>query len=203
MQRHPHGRSAGPRSIPPPVHDSRSHRNYPPEWDRHHRPGAATATAVQLPVASGRSAAARPSGGGGGAAGRSSRSNGSRQPSSSRSGGQHGYGDIPPNVVGPSSNNSNVIVGGGAGGLHLGGGVGNSGGGGGGAPIAGPGSSTSGAGVLSRAQMPLPALPSSAQTQQQQSQQQQLPQQAYYAPKGVIYISKKLRHIEENEGQKH
>ncbi|XP_059220422.1 disintegrin and metalloproteinase domain-containing protein 10 isoform X2 [Stomoxys calcitrans] len=188
--RHPHGRSAGPRSIPPPVHDARSHRNYPPDWDRHHRPGAGGGgAAVALPPSSShasRSAAAGPpsggggrsSGGGGGGAGRSSRSNGSRQPSSSRSGGQHGYADMPPSV-GPSSNNPNVVVGGG--GLHMGGGNG-------GVSLAGPASSSSsgaGGGALSRAQMPLPALPSNAQTQQQQSQQQ-LPQQAYYAPKVVV-----------------
>ncbi|XP_065358478.1 disintegrin and metalloproteinase domain-containing protein 10 isoform X2 [Calliphora vicina] len=97
--RHPHGRNAGPRSIPPPVHDTRAHhRNYPPDWDRHHRSGGAGVVAAQgvvpLPGASShasRSAAGgRPPGGGGAAGGRSSRSNGSRQPSSSRSGGQHG-----------------------------------------------------------------------------------------------------------------
>lgn len=71
-------------------------------------------------------------------------------------------------MVGQSSNSAGGV----GSGLHMG------------APIVGPGSSTSGAGVLSRAQMPLPALPSNAQTQQQQSQQ--LPQQAYYAPKGVF-----------------
>lgn len=154
------------------MHDARGHhRNYPPEWDRHHRSGAGV---VQMPAASGHAsrstAAGRPPGGGGAAGGRSSRSNGSRQPSSSRSGGQHGYADVPPNV-GPSSNSAGGV----GSGSYLG------------APIVGgPGSSTSGAGVLSRAQMPLPALPSNAQTQQQQSQQ--LPQQAYYAPKGVFFF---------------
>lgn len=132
---------------------------------------------MPLPAAAAASShASRPAAGGRppgvGGAGRSSRSNGSRQPSSSRSGGQHGYADVPPSVGGPSSN----IPGGVGSGLHMG------------APIVGPGTSTSGAGGLSRAQMPLPALPSNAQTQQQS--QQQLPQQAYYAPKGVFSIEK-------------
>ncbi|XP_075149957.1 zinc-dependent metalloprotease kuz isoform X2 [Haematobia irritans] len=98
--RHPHGRSAGPRSIPPPVHDARSHRNYPPDWDRHHRSGhgGGGGAAVPLPASSSHASRAaissagvggRSSGAAGGG-GRSSRSNGSRQPSSSRSGGQHG-----------------------------------------------------------------------------------------------------------------
>ncbi|KAL9927282.1 zinc-dependent metalloprotease kuz isoform 2-T11 [Glossina fuscipes fuscipes] len=82
--RHPHGRGAGPRSIPPPVHDARSqHRNYPPEWDRPHRTGAAGTGASNH--ASRSAAGGRSSGG----AGRNSRASSSRQPSNSRSAG-HG-----------------------------------------------------------------------------------------------------------------
>lgn len=150
------------------MHDARSqHRNYPPEWDRPHRTGVAGTGANNH--ASRSAAGGRSSGG----AGRNSRASSSRQPSNSRAAG-HGYADgVILAGVGPNNSGGGnaVNVGGSVGGTAL--------------LTAVPGmtSSAVGAGVVSRAQMPLPALPSTAQTQQQA--QQQLPQQAYYAPKGV------------------
>ncbi|XP_037957354.1 disintegrin and metalloproteinase domain-containing protein 10 homolog isoform X2 [Teleopsis dalmanni] len=161
--RHPHNRGAGPRSIPPPVHEQRSHhRNHPPDWDRReaHRSQAAGVSNSIVPQHSGGSHASRAI-------------TGARNPGSSRNsrvassgmGRQHtnhsrvaghGYAEQPTSLISTSS------------------GVGVDGN--------GNNSSTGIAGCSTRAQMP--QTQHSQQQQQQQQQQVQVPHSAsYYAPK--------------------
>ncbi|XP_030377624.1 disintegrin and metalloproteinase domain-containing protein 10 [Scaptodrosophila lebanonensis] len=183
MQRHPHQRGAGPRSIPPPAHEAqqyprggggggggppgrhhpRSHHHgaHPHEWDR--QQGGHSIVPLPTGGSHGSRGAGHPSTAAAAANSRRSDGRGARPSSSGR----------PQSSAGPRSAAAH-------GGYAEQAGVGGIGG--------GVQAAISSGGVVARAQLPLPMPPASAQQQQQhalspQQQQQQQQQQAYYAPK--------------------
>ncbi|XP_023032359.1 uncharacterized protein LOC6644248 isoform X3 [Drosophila willistoni] len=183
MQRHPHQRGAGPRSIPPPAHEaqhyprggggggggrhggshaSRSHHQaHPHEWDRHQGGHSI------IPLPTGGSHASRNSQANQArrSDGRGTRSTSSGRPPSgsagaaSRGAAHGGYAAEQQVVAAPPVTGS------------LGGGV---------------QAAISSGGVVARAQLPLPLPPANAlQQQQQQALSPQQQQTAFYTPKGV------------------
>ncbi|XP_017032221.1 disintegrin and metalloproteinase domain-containing protein 10 isoform X1 [Drosophila kikkawai] len=205
MQRHPHQRGAGPRSIPPPAHEaqhyprggdgrsggggggagrhggsrSQHHQSHPHEWDRHQ----GGHSIVPLPTGGSHSSRNAPANQARRSDGRGTRSTSSGRPQAgaaaaaggSSSGASRSHGGYGAEQALPGT---------------IGGGV---------------QAAISGGGVVARAQLPLPLPPPNAQQlqlqqpQQQQQQpqplqlqqpalspqQQQQQQQAFYTPKGV------------------
>ncbi|KAH8418841.1 hypothetical protein KR222_003386, partial [Zaprionus bogoriensis] len=198
MQRHPHQRGAGPRSIPPPAHEaqhyprpaggaggaggrhggggggggrSHHHNAHGQEWDRHQGGHSI------VPLPTGGSHASRNS-----AANQARRSDGrGARPSSSGRPQASGAGGAARSGYAAAGGEAGAGAGAGAG--SIGGGV---------------QAAISSGGVVARAQLPLPLPQANAQQQQQhlqlqqhqlspqlqqQQQQQQQQPQAYYAPK--------------------
>ncbi|KAM8714727.1 hypothetical protein ACLKA7_001136 [Drosophila subpalustris] len=189
MQRHPHQRGAGPRSIPPPAHEaqhyprgggaagggggggaggrhgggrSHHHNAHPHEWDRHQ----GGHSIVPLPT-------------GGSHASRNSAANQARR--------SDGRGTRPSSSGRPQlTGGAGAAAAAGAARSGYGAEQAGAGAGAGGAIGGGVQAAISSGGVVARAQLPLP-LPQQQQQQQQQAlsplQQQQQQPQAFYAPK--------------------
>ncbi|XP_034475138.1 LOW QUALITY PROTEIN: disintegrin and metalloproteinase domain-containing protein 10 [Drosophila innubila] len=181
MQRHPHQRGAGPRSIPPPAHEaqhyprgggaaggggaggrhgggrSHHHNAHPHEWDRQQ----GGHSIVPLPT-------------GGSHASRNSAANQARR--------SDGRGTRPSSSGRPQPASSGAAAGAARSGYAAEQAVA------GGAIGGGVQAAISSGGVVARAQLPLPLPQQQQQLQQQQqalSPQQQQQPQAFYAPKGV------------------